>query len=426
MPHTQSAMRRGELSRAQADEIAGAAAANPRAERSLLNSAAGSSLTELRERCARTRAAADADRDATHRRIHRERRVRRWTDSEGAWNLSARGTPDGGSRFNAALNPITDGLFNAARRDGLRESREAYAFALIELARRHTVRQPGATTKATSEPAPTAGTPRARHATTTSAGKSATASATDMPTNEPPAPATMRPVSGPVTHLALLRIDLEALVRGGVEGDELCEITGLGPVPVATARALLGESILKLVITNGSDVANVTHLGRGPTVAQRIALLWSSPGCDVRGCCSTISVQADDRVPWADDRITELANLDHLCAHHHRLKTHRGWGLVPGIGKRPMVRRVIHNIPRTRRRRRRTTTRDHRTGAIAPARGPQARNRKTRGHRRNRHPTKRACSATPLDAPAFTAPRLVRATDRGRAHHPGEKPSPPS
>jgi hypothetical protein len=65
LPDTRSAMRRGELSRSQADEIAGAATAKPDAERSLLSTAAGSSLSELRERCARTRAAADPDRDAT-------------------------------------------------------------------------------------------------------------------------------------------------------------------------------------------------------------------------------------------------------------------------------------------------------------------------------------------------------------------------
>jgi hypothetical protein len=143
--------------------------------------------------------------------------------------------------------------------------------------------------------------------------------------------------SGAATHLALLRVDLGALVRGRVDADELCEIAGLGPVPVATARALLGESILKLVITKGTGVANVTHLGRGPTVAQRIALLWTSPGCDVRGCSSTIGIQADHRVPWSDDRVTVLGNLDHLCGHHHRLKTHRGWALIAGVGKRPMV-----------------------------------------------------------------------------------------
>jgi hypothetical protein len=67
------------------------------------------------------------------------------------------------------------------------------------------------------------------------------------------------------------------LVRGRVEGDELCEINGVGAVSVQRARELLSESILKIVITRGVDVLNVTHLGRGPTVAQRIALLWTSP-----------------------------------------------------------------------------------------------------------------------------------------------------
>jgi hypothetical protein len=153
LPHTRSAMRRGELSRVQADHIADAAAAKPDAEQSLLHAAAGSSLGELRERCARTKAAADPDRDAANRRLHRERRLRRWTDAEGAWNLAARGTTDSGSHVNAALNPIIDELFNAARRAGRRESREAYAFdALIELARRHIARRPGATAPQEPEP----------------------------------------------------------------------------------------------------------------------------------------------------------------------------------------------------------------------------------------------------------------------------------
>jgi hypothetical protein len=41
------------------------------------------------------------------------------------------------------------------------------------------------------------------------------------------------------------------------------------------ARDLLGDAIVKLVITNGVDVANITHLGRGPTTAQKIALMWT-------------------------------------------------------------------------------------------------------------------------------------------------------
>jgi Domain of unknown function (DUF222) len=195
LPHTRSAMRRGELSRSQADEIAGAAAAKPDAERSLLSTAAGSSLSELREHCARTRAAADPDRDATDRRIHHERRLRRWTDAEGAWNLSTRGTADAGSRLNAVLTPIIDELFNAARREGRRESRGAYAFdALIELARRNNGRSNDGAATWPAGTAPGAG-----------GGPVTPSSSGDRPPDRSASP----------THLALLRVDLEALVRGG-------------------------------------------------------------------------------------------------------------------------------------------------------------------------------------------------------------------
>lgn len=39
---------------------------------------------------------------------------------------------------------------------------------------------------------------------------------------------------------------------------ELCEITGLGPIPVAHAVSLLTDATWKLVITCGVDVAQVT------------------------------------------------------------------------------------------------------------------------------------------------------------------------
>jgi hypothetical protein len=185
LPHTGAAMRRGELSRPQAEEIANAADANPAAEQSLLHKAASSSLSELREACARTRAQADADPQSTHRRIHRERRLRRWTDGEGVWNLSARGTPDAGSRFNAALEPIIDKLFHSARMEGRREPREAYAFdALVELARRH-------------------GTPSTAPARADSRGSGTGCSVDDDDHQAAPRRRSVEP-----THLALLRVDL--------------------------------------------------------------------------------------------------------------------------------------------------------------------------------------------------------------------------
>lgn len=317
LPGTESALRRGELSGPQAAAVADGATADPGAEQTLLHKARTSSLAELRDETARVKAAADPDPDATWCRLHAERRLRRFVDGEGAWNLTARGTVDAGSQFNAALDPIIDGLFTAARRQGRREPREAYAFdALVELALRTTA---GAGGGSDDSDGGDGGDGR--------------------PSGEEEA--RMRtPGTGPCrrnpTHLALLRLDLEALLRGGVEGDERCEISGLGPVPVRIARRFLGDAVLKLVLTKGVDVANVTHLGRGPNAAQRIALLWSSPTCVVEGCIA-VRTEADHRIPWSESRHTRLDELDALCRHHHALKTYDGWALVVGSGRRPLV-----------------------------------------------------------------------------------------
>jgi len=124
---------------------------------------------------------------------------------------------------------------------------------------------------------------------------------------------------------------------GSLQGDEVCEIAGLGPIPVAIARSLLGESTLHLVLTKGTDVANVTYLGRGPSAAQRIALLWQMPACSRLGCNRRARVQVDHRTPYARQPVTELTNLDPLCEHDHALKTRQGWALVAGQGKRALV-----------------------------------------------------------------------------------------
>ena len=125
------------------------------------------------------------------------------------------------------FEPIRDALFKEAHREGRKEPVEAYAFdALIEMARRASGQVEGGAPKASAAP----------------------------------------------QLLGLVRVDHAALVRGKVDGEEVCEIAGLGPIPVRVARELLGDAVVKLVITKGVDVMNVTHLGRGPTVAQKMAL----------------------------------------------------------------------------------------------------------------------------------------------------------
>ena len=86
-----------------------------------------------------------------------------------------------------------------------------------------------------------------------------------------------------------------------------------------------------------SRLANVTHLGRSATMAQKVALLWRSPGCEVEGCTRTQRLQDDHRIGWAKTRRTRVDELDRLCKHHHDLKTYFGWALVAGEGSRPMV-----------------------------------------------------------------------------------------
>jgi hypothetical protein len=121
------------------------------------------------------------------------------------------------------------------------------------------------------------------------------------------------------------------LQQDQVLGEEMCEIAGLGPVPVSVARCLLGDAVLKLVLTRGKDVVNVTHLGRGPTVSQKVAMLWGSPGCAVTGCPRMAGIEHDHRVQWRDTRHTVLDQLDRLCDHHHDLKSYKGWALVRGL-----------------------------------------------------------------------------------------------
>jgi hypothetical protein len=165
----------------------------------------------------------------------------------------------------------------------------------------------------------------------------------------------------------LLRVDVAALRRGRVDGEDLCEIRGVGPVPVPVAEKLLGKAVLHRLITRGTDVLNVTHLGRGPTAAQKIALAWASPGCTVLGCWRT-RTENDHREPWSQTRHTRLDELDPLCDHHHDLKTRFGWALVRGTGKRLMVPPDDPRHPRYQAKRRTPRARPaDDTGGVAVA-----------------------------------------------------------
>lgn len=321
---TKDALRQGRLSPDQAGAVADAAMVNPDAEADLIRLAEQESLRRLRDEAARRRAERE-DGERRRERIHRRRSARCWTDRDGAWNFAAVGPADAGSGFMVEWERLTDERFRAARRAGEPGTREQFAFdALVELAGRSNRLRSGAGGDAStgvdvgSAECPVGGDPA-------DGGGSAAGSRGPGPGREN------------LRHLGLIRVDLTALLKGGVGDGELCEIAGIGPISVPAARDLLGDSILKLVITRGVDVLNVTHLGRGPSTAQEVALLWANPVCCVQGCNRVRRLEWDHRQPWAQVRQTVLANLDGPCEFHHARKTRDGWELVPGTGRRAMV-----------------------------------------------------------------------------------------
>jgi hypothetical protein len=137
----------------------------------------------------------------------------------------------------------------------------------------------------------------------------------------------------------MIRVDLDALLRGFPMEGELCEIAGHGPVPVSAIEAIIASDspFLIGVLTRAEQVVGVYHHRRRPSTAQKSALDFVYPTCAATGCSARAGLQYDHREDWARTKLTAFDFMDRLCWHHHGLKTQRGWSLVPGRGKRPFV-----------------------------------------------------------------------------------------
>jgi hypothetical protein len=296
LPRTTEALRNGKLSAPQVREIAAAAVGRPSAELELLDVAATGTLKGLKDQCRRVRAvtgSAEAE-NARYDAVHGSRFFRHWSDPDGAFRGEFKLTPDVGARLLSSIEVRANELFDEARKAGDRESSGAYrADALVDLV--------------------TGGSHGTGSTNTGGTGK--------------------RSRSGPST-VVHLRIDAPALRRGHVEGGEVCEIPGVGPVPVSTARALLPEAFLKIFVIDGVDVVSVCHVGRALSAHVRSAIEERDPTCVVPGCDVAVGLEIDHwETDYADGGVTALTNLARLCHSHHAMKTYRGFGLEGGPGK---------------------------------------------------------------------------------------------
>jgi hypothetical protein len=291
LSRTEDDLRAARLSQAQAHEVTRSAAAAPERERELLDCAQSDGLAGLKQRGAKVRADAmtEDEREERHERARRARSLRHWTDADGLGHGEWRLPVDAHARLVACVRAEQDRIFRARRASGEREDPQAYAAdALVNLV---------------------------DHRCDTTTAKRA-------------------------NTVVMLRVELEKLQRHGTDAEGICEIAGVGPVPVSVAREALGnDAMVKLVITKGVDVINVAHLGRTKIAAVQTALDWLYDECGVVGCHRRVNIEDHHTEPFRETGHTAYRELAPLCSFDHDLVEHKGyqlrkrpdgeWDLVP-------------------------------------------------------------------------------------------------
>jgi hypothetical protein len=251
-----------------------------------LESAESETLRQLRERCARAKSEARSAQDEAARQqaLRAARSCKHWIDQhDGSFNLSAKLTPENGARLLSALRTESDRVFARARRAGVTDTPDNYAAdALVALV--------------TGESGDGAESPES------GAGAGAGSGAGQR--------------SGPRSTVHV-RVDLEAL-RNGVVGDgQCCEIPGVGPIPIERARAIMGDALTRVVITDGIDVPTICTISRSIPAAIRVALFERDPICVVPGCDRSDHLEIDHwQVDYAKDGPTQWWNLATLRLSH--------------------------------------------------------------------------------------------------------------
>jgi len=312
------AFRRGELSGKQAHEIARAGALDPSAEDSLLQAARTTTLGGLREAADKVVSAARSkeEDEERHRRVHEERHLRTWT-KDGAFQGQFSLTPEAGAKLMGPLSMLADEIFEQAWREGRVESHGAYlADALVCLA----------SCEGLHLLSPSTGTASVEPGDTGDAAEQA-----------PPAPlATASPLPGPCCRhqdcTIIMRVDLEALVRGHLLPGEESSIDGVGHVPLTVVQQYLDAAKVRLVVTEGVDIRSVYSFKRNIPKALDIALRHRDRQCAVDRCGATFQLERDHIHEFARGGPTTLDNLVLLCGYHHRLKTSKGYRIEGSPG----------------------------------------------------------------------------------------------
>ena len=273
-PATKQALASGEVSLAQAGEIAKTEAVRPGSEGELVSLAKRQSLTVLRDEARRQRLAA-MNPDELHRRQRAARSLRWWRDELGMVCLNAALTPEVGVPLINRLEAETDRIRRAARSAGSDELRQAHAADAF-----------------------------AKLMTGRGKGKGKAKSA-DL----------------------VVVVDRRAYARGHLHEGEPCHIVGGGPIPVGLAKELGEDAFVKAIVHDGVAIDTVVHFGRRMKAELRTALELGAPpefeGAACEDCGRRYGLEFDHHDPVANGGPTSLANLGPKCRPDHWAKTER-------------------------------------------------------------------------------------------------------
>jgi hypothetical protein len=276
-PAVAAGLRAGRLSDAQAGVIVDALGVHPDLEERLVEYAGQHSLRRLREECRRVKCASLSAAEECAE-VHRNRSLKMWTGRDGSFRFSGSAPGPVGAEFLARVEERKAKLLDAARKGGRREPFEALALdALVELV---TEERGGG-------------------------------------------PERFRPKAMLIVHVAY-----EALQRGSVADGEVCEIRGVGPIPLDVARRLASDSILRVLVTKGAQPMAVTPGVRTIPRALRILLEARDKVCAINGCDVSRGLQIDHCLDFALLGPTDLENCAPLCRVHHDMKTYLGYRRV--------------------------------------------------------------------------------------------------
>ena len=333
LPGTEDALRAGTLSGPKVTELSGAAILDPASETELLKGAAEQPLQQLKERCQRARAtSADNDPVAAIRRIRANRNFTWWTDAEGAFCYEGRDTADRGAKILQQMDHTAGKLQGAEDRtvhpSGPEEpattERNRRADALYFLvtgdtsARADRSDGPVPVPVDDSDPGP----PEEQISSQLEFGAQAVRPAPARPgeTADPGDPATVAAaltgtsppddvIDRPPSCSVMVRVDLDALLRGTTLPGETCEIDNFGPIPVAMAGSMANDSFLRFVFSQAGDIRAVSHFGRTINRHLRTALAHRDRCCVVPGCGVSYGLEIDHIQAFALGGPTELGNL---------------------------------------------------------------------------------------------------------------------